>query len=468
MNKALLTALLLLAGLFTPHVKADVTHYIGGICDNVTAHCEYYSQQERDFMNSFHPNLQNLIDTLASFGYRESHEPEGIYPYTSWSHTLVETEPHERYSVDYSYTWGTLTFPVIGVTCADNEVPDVVTFECKLADGAHCPAGQKYDSVTQSCVSECRDGFEWDSQLQTCLCAGPTCVTCQERASCLVVAHDNCFDQGKTLETFSFISEGNFVFTCIDGDPNWEPIEAAIANIDTNVDNLTGAVSSVGSDVTGISTSVSSLDAKVDALGTKIDGLELGNNEELNAKLDSLTANLASTDSGLHGHISSVQDQLSSATGGLHDQMGDIQSQIGNSEGGIHQHISQVEGQIGDLSSQIHDLLDGAYTGALPEDFGAQRDAILDDVTGQLNDTFNMTETELGGQPIAESDDDFIETFIGNIEVSACQNPVFLGDKTLDICSRASTINETLYFIFAALTLIAIWHELHKVARRNT
>lgn len=52
-----------------------------------------------------------------------------------------------------------------------------------------------------------------------------------------------------------------------------------------------------------------------------------------------------------------------------------------------------------------------------------------------------------------------LDTLFGTLAKSSCQNPT---NKwfTLDFCSKAPVINEWLYWIFAALTIIACWHKV--------
>lgn len=467
MNKALLTALLLLAGLFISQTQADTVWYTTDFCrewPHNPVECDNYNSADVQYLTGWNLNPEDLYIRIVELGHNDG---SATLPWITHSWTSAGDPP--VYTIDVATERVSTQYTISPKVCPENQKPDIVTGQCVLMDGHHCPAGTVYDSVTQSCVSECRAGYEWDHQLQTCLCSGQSCVNCLDRDSCLVAAHNNCFDQGNTLETFTYVSEGNFQFTCISGAPDFEFIELALSDIQADTGNIADSVNTANQSLNGISTELSQVHSKVDQLIENQVPLELEEQfTAIDGNFTQVKDRLNSMDGGLHSHISSVGTQVTDSASGLHTALGNLSGQLGNAEGGLHQHLGAVEGGIADIKNELDELLTGDYTGPLPEDFESSRDATLDDLTTQLTDTFNMTEEELGGRPILATDDDFIETFIGRFNVSQCQNPVILGDKTLDICSKASTINETLYYIFAALTLIAIWHELHSVARRNT
>lgn len=91
----------------------------------------------------------------------------------------------------------------------------------------------------------------------------------------------------------------------------------------------------------------------------------------------------------------------------------------------------------------------------------------IDNALSQVDSSMAQSEKEMGGRSLSSADTDFVNTLIGTIDTSTCVNPV-IHEIELDLCSKATTINELLYWIFAALTTIFLFHEFHNTIRMRT
>lgn len=125
-----------------------------------------------------------------------------------------------------------------------------------------------------------------------------------------------------------------------------------------------------------------------------------------------------------------------------------------------------VDGVKGAVDGVADILSDTTYTGGTGSDLDAATETSLDETEQSLMDEFNKTAEEAGFITLVPDDVEFIDTFIGSLPLAECQNPVFL-EYQIDLCSKATLINNWLYWIVASLTLIAVWKEIHHTVRRE-
>jgi hypothetical protein len=119
-----------------------------------------------------------------------------------------------------------------------------------------------------------------------------------------------------------------------------------------------------------------------------------------------------------------------------------------------------------ELLSETQGILTRSYNGPEASTLNTKSDVIIDNAIEDLENTGEDQITDMGGRVIESGDQQFIDTFIGSLPAGQCSNPDFNG-HTIDLCSKAQKFNDWLYWIFAVLATIGIWHELHSTLRRQ-
>jgi hypothetical protein len=196
-------------------------------------------------------------------------------------------------------------------------------------------------------------------------------------------------------------------------------------------------------------------DGLADYLDPDIDGDGIANDDDLDADGDGQDDPVYNNNGDGNAFDTSNIEGLLSTANTIAD---DARNGIGAVNSGL--------GTLNQTASQIKDSLSGeGYSGKTADDLSAG-DTLIDDAFTGLNETLSKTESELGGRTVTETDFQFIDTFIGQLPAANCEDPVF-HKQTLDWCSKAPTINSWLYWIVAALTVAAVFHELNETLRRK-
>jgi hypothetical protein len=134
----------------------------------------------------------------------------------------------------------------------------------------------------------------------------------------------------------------------------------------------------------------------------------------------------------------------------------------GGGGGGANVNMAGVERRLDDIKGL---LTSTPYSGKKASDLAAAEQQV-DDAFTALTTAGNKTMAESGGVVLQDTDIQFINTFVGSLPLASCTNPIIYG-KVLNFCSKAPLINEWLYWLIAALTIIAVFHELNDTLRRK-
>jgi hypothetical protein len=90
-------------------------------------------------------------------------------------------------------------------------------------------------------------------------------------------------------------------------------------------------------------------------------------------------------------------------------------------------------------------------------DYDTQSETMIDNALTTLTDTMNTGLEESGGVLIEETDIDYVATVFGNLPADSCENPAIRGVE-IRLCDVAPRINEMLFFVVAALTIIGCFN----------
>lgn len=140
-----------------------------------------------------------------------------------------------------------------------------------------------------------------------------------------------------------------------------------------------------------------------------------------------------------------------------------------NEQGATTGAIEGLSGDIGQVKTSVdgvRDLLNTPWTSEnTPQNFGNTANALMQQTEDNALNAFNETAGDAGLVMASESNIQFISTMFGDLSTSECTNPVIWEDYAWDLCSRAPQINSYLYWILAAVTMIAIFHRLYDIVK---
>lgn len=131
--------------------------------------------------------------------------------------------------------------------------------------------------------------------------------------------------------------------------------------------------------------------------------------------------------------------------------------------GGVPVKIDMTE--TNSLLTQIKGELQKKPPHKTSDQLESSMETLTNETLEKINETLNQTPEEAGATFLEASDTGDISSAFGAIPVSQCQNPVLFNNHTLEICHRVPQINEFLYWIVAALTVLFVYGELNTAFR---
>lgn len=452
--RALTLVFALILALFSSPSHASRTGWVSAVYEN-------YGSVVESLPVPFYSSADNRDDVAQQYCATLVLKPKYVSIYSSANRCIAVREA--QYGGD-TQLFATLTIKY--EDCPNDEV-----FTADGCGAPQCEEGETIDPVTGECVpedGECPEGQVLNSQ-GVCAPSIPSdSSACDSNLTCLSEFEDYCAGQGAEIWTYNYLGGGVYNGTC--GYVNQSCPSGSYWNASIQVcvqnpapDDPSPPDTTTDTDNDGVPDTYDPEPSDPDVYKPVNNApplyytpatpptVPVGASTEFNdtAIVDSVNRNTAATE-----FTTKELADLNQKSTVSNDILNDI-SNTSNSSKSLLDDIKDL------LTVSTGDVIDNNGT-----EFDSTADGIIDDAFEQLNDLSSKTFDESGGRGLTASDVQYIDTFIGSLPLADCINPVIYNQE-LNFCSKAATINEWLYWIVAAITIIALFHDTNDTLRRK-